>query len=185
VEPSLQQLKPGSHAGSQSAHPFAWHFATRFHGFGFYLAVTVLALSVWQMQRHLTNATFPPNEIISSSTDAPAQWQQLAVQAVSDSTALLTTLATALLGALGLLLVNRSKNQSPPRHLWSAFLCGASACVSLYFGYVEHLYLVYMISNQSFDSYRLVNPSYFQFYALLAGTFFLADFAFHDLRQED
>ncbi|MGA8108456.1 MAG: hypothetical protein WBD46_01950 [Acidobacteriaceae bacterium] len=159
---------------------------SRFTGLGFYLAVAALAVTVWQVQRHLTRVTFPPNEIISSSSDAPAQWQQLAVNAVSDSTALLTTLATALLGALGLLLVNRGrdKERTPPRHPGSAFLCAAGACVSLYFGYVEHLYLVFMISNQTFDAYRLVNPSYFQFYALLAGTFFLADFAFQDLRQE-
>jgi hypothetical protein len=153
-------------------------------GLSFYVLVGVLAVVVWQVQHHLTSSTFPSDEILSASGDPPAQWQQLAVGAVSDSTALLTTLATALLGALGLLLVNRSKGSTHPRHLWSAFLCGAGACISLYFGYVEHLYLVFMISNQTFDVYRLVHPSYFQFYALLAGTFFLADFAFHDLQRE-
>lgn len=184
MEPTLKRPPFGGLAGSQIDPQLRSRFSARLRGFGFYIAVTALALVVWEMQHRLTAATFPPNEIIASSGDAPAQWQQLAVHAVSDSTSLLTTLATALLGALGLLLVNRAKNQTPPRHLWSAFICGAAACVSLYFGYVEHLYLVYMLSNQTFDPYRLVNPSYLQFYALLAGTFFLADFAFHDLRQE-
>jgi hypothetical protein len=155
----------------------------------FYIAVAALVVTVWRIERNMNVATFPPNTIMSSSPSdtpsSPSQWQQMGVQAVSETTRLLTTLATALLAALGLLLVNRDSDRPKPRHLWSAVLSAMGAGVSLFFGFVVHLYLVGMINSESFDAYRLRYPSYYQFYALLVGAFFLADFAFHDLSREN
>jgi len=154
---------------------------------GFYVAVVVLVLMVWRIQYFMDAKTFGPNTIFfSSSTDAPSQWQQMGVQAVSETNSLLTTLATGLLGALGLLL-NRGRNRPKRIHLYSAFLCAVGGGLSLYFGYVSHLHLLWMIKNNTFDPYSPVYilPSHFQFYTLLAGTFFFADFAVHDLNEEN
>jgi hypothetical protein len=99
---------------------------------------------------------------------------------------LLTTLATALLGALGLIMGNKVSAGSKLRHMWAAFLAAIGGVLSLYFGYVSHLNLLAMIGNEYFNSY---DPLYLffshaQFYSLLAGTFFFADFAVHDFNQE-
>lgn len=152
--------------------------------FAFYIAVVVLIVTVWRIQGHLNATAFPPNTVFSSSSP-PTEWQQMGVQAVSETTRLQTTLATAMLGALGLLLVNRGPDRRKPRHLWSAFLSAMSAGVSLFFGFVVHLYLVGMIESGTFNPYSLERPSYYQFYALLMGAFFLADFAVHDLSEEN
>jgi hypothetical protein len=109
----------------------------------------------------------------------------MAVQAAADTTSLLTTLATALLAALGLLLTNRNENRPKLRHRWSALLTAASAGISLYYGYVKHLYLLTMINSSCFDPHKFsfVRANYLQFYPLLVGFFFLADFVFHDFLE--
>lgn len=151
----------------------------------FYLGLVILVATVWRVQRHMNAAAFPPNTVISSSDSKVTDWQRMSVAAVSDSSQLLTTLATALLGGLGLLLSNRNAHRPKPRHMWSALLAAMAAGVSLYFGFVIHSYLVGMFSYETFSAYVLEYPVYYQFYALLAGAFFLADFAFHDLSAEN
>jgi hypothetical protein len=116
------------------------------------------------------------------TSDTPTTWQQMGVQVASEATRLLITLASALLGALGLLLGDRFAGGGTPRHLWSAFACALSAGVSLYYGYVVHMHLLGMIGLHAFEptSEIFLNPSHKQFYALLAAAAFLADFAFHN-----
>ena len=117
--------------------------------------------------------------------ETPTTWQQMGVQIASQTTALLTTLGSALLGAVGLLLGGKFAGGARPRHLWSAFASVLSAGVSLYYGYVVHMHLLGMISYQAFDptSEIFLNPSHYQFYALLAAAVLMADFAFHNLGQ--
>lgn len=157
--------------------------------FGFYIAVVVLVVAVWRIQHYVyAKVMFSPNTVLlSSSGDAPSQWQQMGFQAAADTNSLLTTLGTALLGALGLLLGNRGGNRPKPRHLWSAFLCAASAGLSLYYGYVSHLHILWMINSQAFDTNSSIYlvPSHAQFYALLVGAFFVSDFAVHNLIEEN
>jgi hypothetical protein len=150
----------------------------------FYVAFGVLVATVWEVQRHMNAAAFPPNSVISSESNV-TDWQRMSVSAVSETSRLLTTLATALLGGIGLLLGNRDQHRPKPRHLWSALLAAMAAGVSLYFGFVIHSYLVGMFSYETFSAYVLKYPAYCQFYALLGGAFFLADFAFHDLSAEN
>jgi hypothetical protein len=155
---------------------------------GFYFAAVALVAIVWRVQHYMDALTVPPpNTIISSfsSSGNPNQWQQIGFQAVSQMDGLLTTLATALLGALGLLLVRVRAGQQP-RHLGSAFVSGVFVGLSLYFGYVGHLHVLYMIHTETFDPFSLlyILPSHSQFYALLLGFFFFGDFAVHDLSEE-
>jgi hypothetical protein len=100
---------------------------------------------------------------------------------------LLTTLGTALLGAIGLLISNRAASCSKPRHLWAAFLAVACGGVSLFFGYTSHSNLLYLIHIKNINPYDAgyLYSSHAQFYTLLVGAFFAADFAVHDLSKGD
>lgn len=156
--------------------------------FGFYIAFAGLAATVWGIQYYMEAATAPPSGTILSSwspNSNPNQWQQMGFQAISETNRLLTTLGTALLGALGLVLGDRAKNRTP-HHLWSAFLSAMSTCLSLYYGYVGHLNLLTMIYSENFDPYSpaYLLPSHLQFYTLLVGVFLLAGFVFYNLRRE-
>ena len=147
--------------------------------FGYYAAVLFIAAAVLQIQRY--SAPF-----FSSPSDSPSQWQQTAIQVASETTALLITLGTALLGGLGLLLGSRGSDSPKPRYLWCAFSCAMASGLSLYFGYVVHLRVLWMVTSKTFDptSDFFVIPSQGQFYALLVGAFFFGIFAVHNLRGE-
>lgn len=155
----------------------------------FYIAAILLVVVVWRVQRAMDVAAIQPGTIISASASTsggPNQWQQMGLQAISDMNSLLITLATALLGGLGFLLSGGLGARTRTRHLWSAFICALLVAISIYFGYVGHLHVLWMIDNQNFDPQSLVYklPSYSQFYTLLLAVFFFADFAVHDLFEE-
>jgi len=153
----------------------------------FYSTVFALVLAVWGLQMLVYQKVYnQPGTIFSQASSTPADpsdWQKMSVQAMTDTNRLLTTLATALLGAVGLLLGNHAAQRSSLRHIWAALLAAVGGVLSLYFGYVSHLNLLAMISNRTFSAYDPVYQfsSHAQFYSLLAGVIFLADFAIHDL----
>jgi hypothetical protein len=155
----------------------------------FYISVVALVLAVWGLQNYVYHQVFSGPGIIfaqsSSTPTPPSDWQKMTVQAMTDTNRLLITLGTALLGALGLLMGNKVRGGAGSPHMWAAFLAGICGALSLYFGYVSHLNLVAMISNQTFNSYDPVYlfSSHAQFYSLLAGAFFLADFVVHDFKH--
>jgi hypothetical protein len=107
----------------------------------------------------------------------------MTVQAMTQTNALLTTLGTALLGALGLLISNRTQDRATSQHMWAAFLAAAAGGLSLFFGYMSHSNLLYMIHIRNVNPYdqAYLYSSHAQFYTLLAGAFFAADFAVHEL----
>lgn len=164
-----------------------------FRGIWFYAAAVLVVLSVWTVQMYAYRQVFSvPGTIFFASAGTPAaptppsDWQKMSVQAMTESNRLLTTLATAMLGALGLLVGSKAQDGSGSRHMWAAFLAALGGTLSLYFGYMSHLNLLAMISNQRPDPYDPVYlfSSHAQFYTLLAGAFFLADFAAHYTSQE-
>jgi hypothetical protein len=155
----------------------------------FYLGVVLIAVSMWRLTVHVYEPYVAPGTIFSESAATAAEtaaWDKMGIQALADTNAQLTTLGTALLGALGLLLANRPRERTKLQHLWAAFLAAIGGGVSLYFGYMNHLNLLLMISNQMFYAYDHVFTltTHLQFYSLLAGAFFFADFAVHELCQE-
>lgn len=155
----------------------------------FYIIVVILVASVWELQVYEYHKIFEaPGTIFSGSSGSPpppSDWQKMSAEAMTGTNGLLTTLGTALLGAVGLLMV-KAREGSKLRHMWAAFLAAISGGVSLYFGYVSHLNLLAMVNNQNLSAYDPVYlfSSHAQFYTLLAGAFFFADFAFHDLSSE-
>jgi hypothetical protein len=154
----------------------------------FYIAIVVIVAAVWGIQFYKYNKNNAPGTIFAgSSTDAgPQEWDKMSVQAMTETNSQLTTLATALLGALGLLMINRMERCSKWRHMWAAFLAAGGGVLSLYFGYASHLYLLALINEQAINPYDTVYLfwSHSQFYALLAGTLFFADFAVCQLSEE-
>lgn len=157
----------------------------------FYIAVVVLVAAVWGIQTYKYDQIYnTPGSIISSSSasdSTPNDWQKMSIQSANNANALLTTLATALLGAVGFLMSKAADGAKSLRHMWAALLAAVGGGISLYFGYVRHLNLMGTLSIETFNPYDPVFLflSHAQFYALLAGAFFFADFAFHDLGGVD
>jgi hypothetical protein len=154
----------------------------------FYVAVVILVLLVGGIQYYKNSRIYDEATVISESpyTPTPSGWQKMVVETMTQANGQLTSLGTALLGALGLL-VGRARNGSKFRHFWAASFAAAAAALSLYFGYTGHLKILSMINTQFVN---LDDPVYTfsmnaQFYTLLAAAFFFADFAFHDLSRED
>jgi hypothetical protein len=144
----------------------------------FYIATIVLVATIWLVQIYINRAATVYPE--SSGTAAEiADLQKMTIQAMTAANGLLTTLGTALLGALGLLIINSGRDASKSQHKWAAFLAALGGGVSLYYGYLGHMNLLWMISNHavSSDNVLFLYSSHAQFYTLLAGAFFFADFA--------
>lgn len=158
---------------------------SRFSRLVFYVAVIVLAVVSWRFTALMNARSLPVGTIIATSDSTMSPWDDKAMRAYSDMSSLLTTLGTAMLGAVGFLLANRRKTSHVP-HLWSALLGATCVGLSIYFGYVCHLYLLAAAASRTFDPYNLstIWPSRAQFYSLLMAVFFFADFAFHDLGGE-
>lgn len=115
------------------------------HRLVFYVGATAVVLLVWQVQKHVTGAYFEP--LIDSLT--PLQEKQL--DAFLEMNRLITTLGTALLGAIGFLLVNGRKEHLRPGALWTAL--GSTVCVglSLLSGYIVYLGILWMLQSKFFN----------------------------------
>jgi hypothetical protein len=160
----------------------------------FYGVFVTLAAFVWAVQvLAYRNILYAPSTILGTiNTSSTVDWSSITVKAMTDINALLTTLGTALLGAVGLLIA-KAGNSSKSGHMWAAFLAAVCGGVSLYSGYECHCFILTMVQYSAL----LGNPAFtgpyenayliykdMQFFALLAGAAFLADFAFHDLGEE-
>lgn len=153
----------------------------------FYSVFAILAAIVWAVNHYANHVIFGAPGTIFGATDpsSSVDWPFITVKAMTDANALLTSLATALLGAVGLLIV-KARDSSKSAHMWAAFLAAISGGVSLYGGYQCHCFVLTMIAYQTFsgayeDAYLIYRD--IQFFALLAGAVFLADFAFHGLGE--
>ena len=99
------------------------------------------------------------------------------------ATSLLTTLATALLGALGYLLMNERQARLHFYLSVPAVLSATFAVVSIYFGYRCDSNALWYVFQGAFtpDAPPLVWPKMAQFFCLLLAVFFFADYAFNEL----
>ena len=124
-----------------------------------------------------------PGTIFSQSPETPSKpddWQKMSVTVEGNTGALMTTLATALLGGIGWLMFGAPK-AAIRRDMWVGFLAALCAAVSLSFGAISQGHLLFMLSNKNFNPY---DPAYVfynqgQFITLGLGAFLLAGFAFH------
>jgi hypothetical protein len=156
----------------------------------FYVLALLIAVAVLLYQYCMQNIAKQDAGIMSASSlgqsdTSQGGWQK-ALDAYSAMSGLLITLATALLGALGYLLINAGATVPKLRHGISAVSSALFAVLSLYFGYVSHLTVLSFTYNNAFNPYAFAVqwPSRSQFYTLLLAVFFFADFAFHELGKE-
>ncbi len=161
-----------------------------FNLFNFFGIVALMGGAVLIFQHYMDAKAFKdfsndPAGVVSTGGSIP-QWEEKGLEAFSAMSGLLTTLGTALLGGLGFLLSNARQVENPAQRAWSACGAAACACVSIYFGYVVHLHVLWAISLERFDPYlfAFIWPSRAQFYMLLLAVFFFALFAFHELNSE-
>lgn len=157
----------------------------------FYVSVVALVLAVLLFQHYMDTRMSQPKTIISGSQFVPnddmSTWDQKGIDVVAGLNSLLTTLGTAVLGAIGFLLWNVHRKGAQRPHMLSALLGAMCVALSLYFGFVGHLHILWWTETKSFSpgSVIVMWPHMAQFYTLLLGAFFLADFAVYDLSKED
>lgn len=155
--------------------PIGRRIATRF---GFYLSIIVIAFIVWRIELY---AQALPT--ILSGTPM----QDKAVDAFLEMNRLLTTLATTLLGAMGILLFGGFKGRACSRELWAAIAGAVSVGLSIYYGYAAYLAVISMLASGSFDPYspHLLRDQYAHFYTFLAGVILFAGFVYQNMKTED
>jgi hypothetical protein len=146
--------------------------------FSFYFSIVLIALVVWRIE-HYMQSELPIFSV--------APIQEKAVDAFLEMNRLLTTLATTLLGAMGLLLVGGFRGKSCTRELWAAIVGAVSAGISIYYGYAAYLFVIYMLQAGSFDPYNppLLRDQYAHFYTFLVAVVFFADFVYQNMREEN
>jgi len=161
----------------------------------FYAIALFVLGSLYEYQSYeFKKPYFQTNQVISSAPldqSSFLAWQQLEEKAASEYSSLLTTLATALVGALGWMMVearkDSKKRHTKLQHVWAAFLAAICAGVSLYYGSLSQKSLLIMLWSQNVDPLQGVYSflARNQFVALGAGALFFADFAFHDFGKGD
>jgi hypothetical protein len=159
-----------------------------FYRFRFYVLAVLVAAGVALFQHWMNKIA--SGDIISSTNLGQGgiipPGEAGALDAYAAMSGLLTTLATALLGALGYLLINAPQAAPHLRQGASAVGSALFAVLSLYFGYVSHLTVLSATYINWFSPYAfgVVWPSRSQFYTLLFAVFLFADFAFRVLSKE-
>jgi hypothetical protein len=159
--------------------------------FQFFIAVGIVVALVWGAQVYTSYLLFGKSGQIFYSLPAnpppPNDWVTMSVSAESTKNALLTGLATALVGAVGWLIATTASSKAP-RHmyLWPAFLAVICAGLSLYSDYKIQQDLVSMLTDYS--TFNPGDPVYSfwndaQFASLVAGVFFFAVSAIQSLGE--
>jgi hypothetical protein len=145
----------------------------------FYVAILVVATVVLIFELQLQSGA----QVYGEQVDRLTEVQEKQLEAFLNMNGLLITLATALLGAIGFLMGRGRK----PTHLWAGFGSAICAMLSLYFGYQAYQDLLFMFQHNTFDllTTLIERDRHAHFYTLLLGVVLFADFAFHELSQED
>ncbi|HXA76309.1 MAG TPA: hypothetical protein VNV41_04180 [Candidatus Acidoferrales bacterium] len=149
-----------------------------FKRFGFYIGAALLAAAVWQVERYMQSGATIYQAI---------PIQQEVVSAFLEMNRLLTTLATTLLGAMGLLLFGGFRGKSCSRELWAAIAGTVCVGLSIYYGYVAYLAVISMLETGSFDPYspQLLRDQHAHFYTFLVGVVLFAGFIYQNMTTED
>lgn len=174
--------------------------ATRIPGriansFLYFLVIFLVLIAVmWILTSYINSRRY----FFDSTDEVPANDAAALRKAANDAAALskaqdayaalgnlLTTLATGLLASLGVFFT-RTKNDSA-RVLWPAVLSALSVCISVYFGYISSQNIAWAIESQipTINLPKLQVPRQLQFFSLVAGVFFYAEFLRRDRTRVD
>jgi hypothetical protein len=153
--------------------------------FWFYIGVIGLIAAVLSYQYFMGHRTQIWGEPIEKLTAL----QEKQLEAFLSMNQFLIALGTALLGAMGFLLINRRKGTLPRHGLWTAVFSAVFAGLSLFFGYKGYDDLVWMLQSPypTFDLYGplIHGDRIAHFVTLMVSGFLFADFVFHELSQEE
>ncbi len=143
-------------------------FRLHFYGIAIFVLTSMYAFQSYEFNK----SYFPPSTVISSAPSDPSTalaWQQMEERAASEYSSSLTTLATALVGALGWMMVEArrgsKKRHTKLRHIWAAFLAAIYAGVSLYYGSLSQKSLLIMLWAENVD------PLHSIYYSLVRNQF--------------
>jgi hypothetical protein len=137
---------------------------------------------LFALQWFISSRSFAEAKLVSLSS-----FQEKQLEIFRESNSLLTTLATAAIGAIGAFVFNRYKEGDLPRGqriraMASAVLAG----ISLYCGFLSQEILLWMLQNSFFNltNPRLVWTNELQFWSFLLSLAVLGDFFYRGLHVE-
>ena len=113
--------------------------------------------------------------------------QQRQVDAYFEMIRLLVTLATLTMGGITGFIINQRTATLSPRQLRRVLGSWALCAASLYFGYLAHQQVVWMLNNGFFNpsNPRVWVPTRAQFWSFLSCVVVFADFVYTTLHQAD
>jgi hypothetical protein len=158
------------------------HPAFNVHGFriAFYSSFAAFVVAVVLIQRWLDTGS--NQSIVGLPISSPGDQMVSAFLAMTN---ILTSFSTALLGALGVLLLN-SKAKRGPTATWFAFGSGVFAAISMFLGYVVYQEVLTLLWMGTFTPHSLLISwaRYGQFFTFLLAFVLFGDFAIQSLDME-
>ena len=119
--------------------------------------------------------------------DKLTELQSKQLDAFNENSKLLTTLATALIGAITGFLLHREKNSRlEPGDLRRAIAAWTLAALSVYFGHLTSRQLAWMLQAQFFNLFHatVLWPARAQFWTFFLSAILLADFIYRSVQRE-
>ncbi len=150
----------------------------------FYIVLLVVIAALFGFELFLNTRPFAASKNEEGSL-TPLQEKQ--IELFRESNALLSTLATAAIGAIGALLFNRYKdNEVPPRQRVRATASVILSAVSIYCGYLAHDTVLWMLRHKflKMDIARLIWSNLAQAWTFLIALLLLADFFFRAIKTQ-
>lgn len=147
-----------------------------------YLAFVLIFLALMGI-----NFYFSHLKIVEGEVDTLTNLQETELNAFLEMTKLLTTLATAAIGAIAAFASYRyTVGGMPKSQEGKAIIASLLAGISILLGYVSYGKLVWMLHSHFFDLYTpfVYWPAQFQFYIFLLAIVVVCDFVFRGLRKE-
>jgi hypothetical protein len=150
-------------------------------GLAFYVGAIVLGIVLWILTAYLNARPY----IVETVTDPAALSKAQDAHAAVGN--LLTTLATGLFAGFGAYLTRIPKLRLSAGQRWRASLSILFIILSLYFGYIASQNLVWAVESSigTLHHPKLQWPRGLQFYSIILGVLFFADFAWRDLMARD
>jgi hypothetical protein len=146
---------------------------------GLYFVLLLVLAGLFWLQQFVSTRPFAEPE-----TSSLTKLQEKQLDIFRDSNTLLTTLATAAIAGVGAFVFNRYTGKAlPTGQRIRAFLSALLSCSSLYFGYLAHETVTWMLQQGFFNimSSRIVWAQRLQFWSFLVSLLFLADFFYSGL----
>ena len=146
---------------------------------GLYLLLVVILGGLFCLQQFVSTKPFAEAQVSKLSV-----LQEKQLELYREENTLLTTLATAAIGGIGAFALQRyAQGALPTSQRIRALLGALFACASLYFAYLSHETVIWMLQSGFFNimSPRIAWGARLQFWSFVVSLLFLADFFYNGL----